>query len=123
MDQTAVQPQLKLWAARNRERYGLTIRGLASKAGISHSTAALFFKHDARLGFDACLAVASVFGTPLMTVLEMAELVPARPAETRETSLLIELYHRLDDGDKRELVNFAEYLKLKATKPRSQLRP
>lgn len=106
-----IQPQLKDWAKRNRDRYGFTIRQMADRSGISHSTVALFFKPEAKLGFDACLAMANLFNTPLLTVLEMAELIPPKPLETQELRLLTDIYHRLSGEDRKQLINFAEYLR------------
>jgi hypothetical protein len=84
---------------------------MAERAGLAHTTVAQFFAPDYHLGFKACRAMANLFGTPIITVLELAELVPKSPPESQDTRLLTEIYYRLSEQDRRELVNFAEYLR------------
>lgn len=111
MVNATVQPLLKEWAAKQQERRGWTYREMAEMSGLSHSTIALFFKPDAHVSFAACQAMANLFGTSATTVFELAELIPKSPPDTHDTRLLTDIYYRLSEEDRRELVNYAEYLR------------
>lgn len=105
------QPRLKEWAARMKNRYGWSIRAIADKSGLSHSTVNLFLQPHTHAGWDSCVAMARAFATPERSVLEMAELLSPEPPETQDTRLLATIYHRLSEDDKRELMAYAEYLR------------
>ena len=105
------QPRVKEWAATMKERYGWTIRTIAEKAGIAHGTVGAFYNPQSRVGFNACIAMARIFGTPERTVLELADLLSPEPVETQDTRLLTSIYHNLSEEDRRELVSYAEYLR------------
>lgn len=109
-----VQPAVKMWAAKQKERFGWSYRDMAAKSGLAHSTVAMFFKPDSHVGFDACQRMAAIFGTPILTVFELAELIPKSSPETQATRLLTEIYSKLDEQERVEMVNFAEYLRDKS---------
>lgn len=106
-----VQPRLKEWAAAMKERYGWSIRAIAANSGLAHSTVNLFYRPHTRVGWDSCVAMARVFGTPERTVLELAGLLAPEPAETQDSRLLTHIYDKLSEEDRRELIAYAEYLR------------
>lgn len=109
-----VQPGVKEWAAKQKERYGWSYREMAAKSGLAHSTVSLFFQPDSHVSFEACQRMAAIFGTPMLTVFELAELIPKSPPDTQATRLLTEIYYKLGEQDRGELVNYAEYLRDKS---------
>ncbi len=111
MGTDVVQPRLKEWATKMKERYGWSVRTIAENAGLSHSTVNLFFRPHTRVGWDSCVAVARVFATPERNVLEMAELLSPEPPDTQDTRLLNNIYQNLNEDDRRDLIAYAEYLR------------
>lgn len=107
-----MQEKLRAWLGSQLERTGLSAREAALRADLSHSVLNRILDPDNTMpaGTKACLAMARLFGTPPDVVLELAEILPAKPPETQETRQLVHIYHGLPADKRIELMRYARFL-------------
>ena len=105
------QEALIEWIHQQQERRGWSGRELARHMELPHSTVNRIFQDGEYAGLKVCLALARVFGVPIINVLELAELVPRRPPTSRESDLLHEIYSNLPRSRQMQLIEFAEFLR------------
>lgn len=107
-----VQEKLRGWLGSQLERTGLSMREAAIRADLSHSVLNRIMDPDntTQTGVSACLRLARLFGTDPSVVLEMAEILPAKPPESQDTRNLVHIYHALSADKRAELLRYARYL-------------
>lgn len=110
-ERAVVQPRLKIWLRESMKKRGWGIREVSRRGEIAHSSVGRAINDDETIGFEVVRGLHRAFGQPLDTLLEMAELLPAKPPETTETRTLVSIYRNLDDADKRDLMRYAEWLR------------
>lgn len=108
-----IQEKLRIWLAGQIERSGLSIREVAERADLAHSAVNRILQLDntTRTGVQVSLKLARFFGTPPDVVLELAEILPAKPPESQETRLLVHVYHDLPPDKRSELLRYAQFLR------------
>lgn len=105
------QDELVEYVNDRMERRGWSLRELAQRAGLPHSTLHRMYDPQANLGPRACNGLARALGVPAVTIFEMAGLLPKRPPDSRDTELLRKIYYDLDENARQELVRYAEFLR------------
>lgn len=114
------------WLAEQMEKRGLTIRGLASKADVAHSSIsrALDPAPQRPIGVHVASRIARALGIPQETVLRRAKILDRRPEMTYDTQFLLNVYEKLAGaGRAEELITYAEYLLLQVERTRSEKPP
>lgn len=105
-----MQARLKEWLRSEMERRGWSTRMAAARAGLAHTTVAKALRSDETISVETCVALARVFGQPVINVLEMAEYVPSSPMEIKERRLLLHIFEELDEVKRGELLRYAMFL-------------
>ena len=105
-----VQPKLKEWAKKEKDRRGWSIRQIADEAGTAHSSIARVFAKDTNIGITTCVYLAEVFNADLLYVLELAEILPEEHEETHLSRQLNRLFFQLDKDKQTQLVEYARFL-------------
>jgi len=116
-----VQKKLKQWVEEMQTANRLTMRELADRANLPHSSIARALNPNERVGVKVATALARAFGVPLENVLEMAELIPIKPESTNDSRLLLYIYERLDPDNRHALIEFAKHLQGRNTPPTPQV--
>lgn len=106
------QEKLRAWLGSQLERTGLSAREAAVRADLSHSVLNRILDPDntVKTGVAACLKLARLFGSDPSVVLEVAEILPAKPPETQEMRNLVHIYQRLPVDKRAELLRYARFL-------------
>lgn len=110
-EKAIIQPKFKHWLRDSLEKRGWSDRELAARGEIAHSSVARAKDDDEPVGYTVVVAMAKAFGYPSDVLMEMAELLPAKPPETQKTRLLVSIYTNLGNADKEELIHYAEWLR------------
>lgn len=110
---------LATWLNTEVNRRGWTLRGVAKKAGVSHTTIYKIANSERKPKAETCRALAIVFGLDPAEVLRMAGHLP--PLASRDSApfqsdgpdltVLIDIWNDLASGDRRLLVEMAERLR------------
>ena len=106
-----MQDELRDWLMDELQKRNWSIRELASRAGIPHSSISRLNSYNERIGFKTCVAIAGALNVPPISVLERAGLLQRVPQDTQETRLLKHIYQDLDEAGRRQLVEYAEVLR------------
>ncbi len=118
--------QLIDWVYERLDHEGWSIRELARRAGVNHSTISMVLNRTRNPGPDLCRGLARAFNVPPDVVFRLAGLLPERPSAPdpglREIS---HLYGQLTDADQEEVlalmrVLMKEKLSRYETPPRPQ---
>lgn len=104
------QEKLAEWLTEQIKRTGWSYREIGDRGGLPHSSVAAVFE-DRRVGLRIVSGLARAFGVPVVNLLELAELIPKSPPESRDTRLLTNIYYGLEDTERAELIRYAEYLR------------
>lgn len=114
------------WLAEQMDKRGLTVRGLAAKAGVAHSSVsrALDPEPIKPIGVHVATKIGRALGVPQETMLRRARILERRPQMTYDSQFLVNVYEKLEAaGRADELINFAEYLLLQLEKTRPERPP
>ncbi|MFW5942894.1 MAG: hypothetical protein ACOCXI_13925 [Chloroflexota bacterium] len=114
------------WLAQEMEKRGLTVRGLASKAGVAHSSVSRALDHhpERPIGVQVATKIGRALGIPQETILRRARILERRPEMTYDTQFLVNVYERLAAaGREEELIKYAEFLLVDLEKGRRQESP
>jgi len=110
-----MQDELKQWLANYLKRKGWSLRELAERADTTHSSLSRINTDREQVGIRILNKLAAATGTPIVNLLEMAELIPKSPEDTRDTRLLKQIYYDLDENGRKELIKYATYLQDRST--------
>jgi DNA-binding XRE family transcriptional regulator len=86
------------WLAENLEERGWSLRELARRAEISHTTVSSVLKEQQAPSWEFCAEIARVFGLQPERVFVMAGLMPAPPPPVLEEHEAVALLRSLDPG-------------------------
>lgn len=99
-----MQDDLVRWLAGELESRGWSIRELARRAGLSHTTVAQVLSEQRKPTWEFCRSIAEALSVPDETVLRLAGLLPTRPTKEQmaEVQKVAEMLASLPDGPIRE---------------------
>ena len=95
------------WLASEIKRRGWSIRELARRAGVSHTTAADVLSKQRDPTADFCLGIARALNMPPEEVLRRAGILPPLPAPEDETfRQILEYVKRMDVEDRQAVLEY-----------------
>jgi transcriptional regulator with XRE-family HTH domain len=86
---------------------GWSMRELARRGNISHSSVSLVLSGQRKATHEFCEAIATATGTPVTTVLRMAGLLPRYETRQELVDEILYYFDRMDSGKQRDLIAIA----------------
>lgn len=106
----ATLPNPGEWLNAQMEKLHITQNEFARRAKISSSALTNFASGDC--GPQTAINIANYLGIPATHTLAMVGFVPPPPSyDSVNVELISYIYQRLDDGRRKELMNYADYLR------------
>lgn len=99
------------WLVDQMKRRGWGTRELARNANLPHTSISRLSHGNTQAGPKVCRGVAAALGMPAVLVFEQAGLLPRRPPDVHDTELLKHIYYGLDAQKRKQLVEYAEFLR------------
>jgi transcriptional regulator with XRE-family HTH domain len=108
------------WLTEKLNENRISMRELARKSGISHSTISQVVNGAQPPTYEFCIAIAKGLGLPPDEVLALAGKLPKQPELTPELQEWIYLFEQLTEDDKAELMQLGRYKVGRREKQRSK---
>lgn len=105
------QEKLSVWLHQQLSRRGWSLRELARRANIPDSSLARINHADQGIGAKTARRVADALGVPAVRVFELAGILGESPPDTADVTLLKHIYHMLTTDERRQLIDYAEFLR------------
>jgi transcriptional regulator with XRE-family HTH domain len=106
-----MQNELVLWLTKSIEDKGWSLRELARRSGVSHTTISLVLTQQRLPTWDFCAQVAQVFDMPPEQVFRMAGLLPPLSEDKEKEEELLGHFYELDNNGKKEAIAVIQALK------------
>jgi len=103
--------RLSEWLRGEMDRRNLSIRELADKADLPHSSVGRAAQPNSNIGPKVLTKLAAALRVSPINLFEMAGLLPASPPESTDTRHLTHIYMVLKEPERKELIRYAEYLR------------
>jgi transcriptional regulator with XRE-family HTH domain len=97
------------WLTQQLQEKDLSMRELARRGKISHTTISLVISGERKPTYEFCVGIAKGLGLPPDEVLALAGKLPKSPELTPELQEWIYIFEQLTDEDRAELMQFGRY--------------
>ena len=117
---TDMDTQFTTWLTQQLQEKDLSMRELARKGNISHTTISLVMSGERKPTYEFCVGIAKGLGLAQDEVLTLAGKLPKPPEWTPDLQEWTYLFEQLTDEDRAEMLQLGRYKAGRREKQRSK---
>lgn len=105
-----MQDEFREWVIAETQKRGWSYRELSRRSGVASTTIMHILDQERNSSPNTVMAIAKVFRADPIRILELANIIPRRPADNVDTEELKRIYYQLDDGKRKALMDYARFM-------------